>query len=191
MMAHRVCLESPEWLRVRVAATPMLPADIEGRMRFVIDLAAANAAAGTGGPFGAAVIEETSGRLVAAGVNRVVPARCSAAHAEIVALAMAQQTLGTHDLGDARLPALTLVSSTEPCAMCLGAIPWAGVKRLVCGARDEDARAAGFDEGDKPADWVACLARRGVHVRRDVCRAAAAQVLLDYVAAGGVVYNGG
>ena len=74
--------------------------------------------------------------------------------------------------------------------MCLGAIPWSGVRRVVCGARDADARAVGFDEGDKPTDWVAGLMRRGIDVQRDVCRAAATQVLRDYVAGGGVFYNG-
>ena len=40
-----------------------------------------------------------------------------------------------------------MVASTQPCAMCLGATPWSGIRRLVCGARDEDAEEIGFDEG--------------------------------------------
>jgi tRNA(Arg) A34 adenosine deaminase TadA len=68
----------------------------------------------------------------------------------MVAIMIAQKILGNFDLGDASVPAYELVTSTEPCAMCLGATPWSGVRGLVCGARDEDASAVGFDEGSKP-----------------------------------------
>ncbi len=110
-------------------------------------------------------------------------------HAEIVAIMVAQKIMGTFDLGAAGLPPLELVSSTEPCAMCLGAVVWSGVRRLVCGARDGDARAIGFDEGPKPDDWIAALKARGIAVRRDVGRQAAMGVLKHYVACGGLVYN--
>lgn len=155
-------------------------------MRFVIDLAAANVADG-GGPFGAAIFDR-EGRLIAPGVNRVVPASTPIAHAEIVAIAMAGQRLGTWDLGSAG--AFELVTTTEPCAMCLGAVPWSGVKRLVCGARDEDARAVGFDEGHKPSDWVERLGADGIEIIRDVERTGAAKVLSDYASGGGSIYNG-
>jgi tRNA(Arg) A34 adenosine deaminase TadA len=157
-------------------------------MEWVIGLAERNVAEGTGGPFAAAVFDFDTGGLIAPGVNRVVAARCSAAHAEIVALATAQARLGHHDLGAPGLPRCELVASTAPCAMCLGAIPWSGVRRLVCGAREEDARAIGFDEGDKPADWAGALQRRGIEVERDVCRPAAVALLQQYAAGGGVIY---
>jgi tRNA(Arg) A34 adenosine deaminase TadA len=73
--------------------------------------------------------------------------------------------------------------------MCMGAVPWCGIGRLLCGARDTDARAAGFDEGDKPADWGDAYRRRGIAVTRDCLRAAASAVLLDYAAAGGLIYG--
>ena len=73
--------------------------------------------------------------------------------------------------------------------MCMGSIPWSGVRRLVCGARDEDARRVGFDEGPKARDWVQALTARGIAVVRDVCRQEAAAVLLDYARCGGPVYN--
>jgi tRNA(Arg) A34 adenosine deaminase TadA len=159
-------------------------------MRFVVGLARENVSRGTGGPFGAAVFEMETGRLVAPGVNMVVTAGCSVWHAEIVALAMAQEALGAYDLGGDGMPPCELVTSTEPCAMCLGAIPWSGVRRVVCGAREEDATAIGMDEGAKPADWVDAFERRGIEVVRDVCREEAAAVLRDYAACGGVIYNG-
>jgi tRNA(Arg) A34 adenosine deaminase TadA len=64
--------------------------------------------------------------------------------------------------------------------MCFGAIPWSGVRQLVCGARASDAEAIGFDEGPKPARWVAALEARGIKVVRDIQRAEARAVLREY-----------
>ncbi len=163
---------------------------VEHRVEMVVALARANVVHGTGGPFAAAVFDLDRKALVAPGVNLVVPASCSVAHAEIMAIMLSQQIMGTHDLGSPELPRLELVSSTEPCAMCMGAIPWSGIPRLVCAARGEDAVAIGFDEGAKPVQWQAELERRGIAVVRDVRRNEAAAVLRDYVAGGGEVYNG-
>ena len=136
------------------------------------------------------MFESASGRLVAAGVNRVVPTSCSVAHAEMMALMAAQRVVGSHDLGGAGMPVYELVTSVEPCAMCFGAIPWSGVRSVVCGATDDDARAIGFDEGPKLADWVAALTSRGISVHCGVARDAAKAVLLDYQREGGPIYNG-
>ncbi len=163
---------------------------VVNRAAFVVALSREHVLRGTGGPFAAAVFDPQHGMLVAPGVNLVVPSACSSAHAEIVALSIAQQITGSHDLGAAGLPLLELVSSTEPCAMCMGAVPWSGVRRLVCCARGEDAEAIGMDEGTKPADWEAALTARGITVVRDVCREGAAAVLRDYAAQGGAIYNG-
>lgn len=180
-------LELPDFLAAANAAGLVLPTE-EERMAFVIALARQNINAG-GGPFGAAVFERCSGRMVAAGVNRVIASHCSSAHAEIIALSLAQQRLGGYDLGSSKLPAHELVSSVEPCVMCLGAVLWSGVRYLVCGARDGDARAVGFDEGPKPAAWVDELRQRGIEVTLDVLREPAVAVLRDYAAGGGLVYN--
>jgi len=75
--------------------------------------------------------------------------------------------------------------------MCFGAVPWSGVTRLVCGARDEDARSIGFDEGPKLANWVEALEQRGITVVRDVLREQAANVLREYADTGGTIYNPG
>ena len=174
----------PAWLRAR--AKPGRGA--QARMQLAIALARENATRGSGGPFGAAVFERASGRLVAVGVNLVVASGCSHAHAEMVALALAERARGGFDLGAAGLPAHELVASSEPCAMCFGAIPWSGVRSLLCGARARDAEAIGFDEGAKPARWVAALERRGISVRRDVLRAEAREVLESYARSGGIVY---
>lgn len=157
-------------------------------MRFVIELSRLNIENG-GGPFGAAIFDMQSHRLISAGVNMVIGASCSMAHAEMVALSLAQQQLGQYDLGAAGLPRLELVSSCEPCAMCFGALPWSGIRHLACGARDADARAIGFDEGPKHPQWRNELEQRGISVSTDICRSEAKVVLDAYAASGGVIYN--
>ena len=156
------------------------------RMRFAIALSAGNVEHDTGGPFGAAVFESDTGRVVSAGVNLVIPGGASILHAETVALTLAQRALGTHDLASAG--DYELVTSCEPCAMCLGAIPWSGVRRLVCGAIEADARLAGFDEGVKPQPWTAALDHADIEVRTQVLRDEAVAVLRDYAASGKPVY---
>ncbi len=178
----------PEWFGSEATTPGPIPA-IEARMEFVIGLARANIRHRTGGPFGAAVFD-AAGNLVAAGVNLVETANCSILHAEMVAIALAQKSLGRYDLSDGNRLAYELVSSAEPCAMCFGAVPWSGVSRLVCGARDADARAIGFDEGPKTALWQEALAERGIAVVRDVLRKEATAVLNDYRDEGGIIYNG-
>jgi len=185
-----VCVRLPDWLKNFVATSPEVFPNVEDRMRFVISLARQNVQRTTGGPFASAVFDH-SGRLIAPGVNMVVTSNCSVLHAEIVALVLAQKTLGRYDLSDEGRLHYDLVAAAEPCAMCFGAVPWSGVRRLVCGARDEDARAIGFDEGPKLDDWVAELNSRGIAVVRDVLREEAAAVLREYGAAGGTIYNSG
>jgi tRNA(Arg) A34 adenosine deaminase TadA len=180
-------LRLPRWLRQGARPERERFASIEERMRFAVALAQQNIGNRTGGPFGAAVFEADTGQLISVGVNLVETSNCSLAHAEMLALALAQQALGTYDLGGGET-ACELVTSAEPCAMCLGAIPWSGVRRVVCGAHGEDAGAIGFDEGAKPADWVGELRRRGIEVVRDVLREEARAVLQQYAAGGGHIY---
>jgi tRNA(Arg) A34 adenosine deaminase TadA len=184
-----ISVSLPEWVAPFLAEQPTHYPTLEARMGLVIELARRNSAENSGGPFAAAIFDMRDGRLVAPGVNRVVPTRCAIAHAEMVAIALAGQLLGNHDLGAPDMPPYELVASTEPCAMCFGAVPWSGVRHLVCGARDEDARAIGFDEGPKMAHWPETLEERGIRVTRDICREEAAQVLRDYKQQGGPIYN--
>lgn len=158
-------------------------------MDFVIEASEANIEAETGGPFAAAVFEIDTGRLVSLGVNLVLALNLSVFHAEIVAMTLAQRKLKTFDLGGQNLPRHELVTSTEPCAMCFGAIPWSGIVRVVSGARNADARRIGFDEGPKPRAWRAALEQRGIEVMSDIQRNKAKAVLSNYVRCGGQIYN--
>jgi tRNA(Arg) A34 adenosine deaminase TadA len=181
-------LRLPEWLERRLGAETRRFASADERMTFVLELAERNVVERTGGPFGAAVFARASGELLAAGVNVVVASGLSLAHAEVVAVALAQRAHGSFDLSSADVE---LVTSAEPCWMCLGALHWAGVRSVVVGARDADVRAIGFDEGHKPRDWAAEFAGKGVAVRCDVQREAAIRVLARYRELGLPIYNAG
>lgn len=154
-------------------------------MRLVIHLARGNIEHGTGGPFAAAVFDKDH-RLVAVGLNLVDTLKCSSAHAEIIALSLAEQRIGDYHLGKD----YELVVTAEPCAMCAGAIPWSGIGRLVTSATDQDIRDIGFDEGAKPDDWRTPLLDRGIEVSSEVLRQESAALLQQYKAQGGPIYNG-
>ena len=162
--------------------------DIKARMSFVIEASRLNVTHKTGGPFAAAVFEKNSGKLISLGVNLVTTQNLSVLHAEIVAISIAQRELDIYDLGSNDTE-YELVTSTEPCAMCLGAIPWSGVKRVISGASDSDARAIGFDEGPKIADWKAALNERSIEVIEKIGRKDASDVLQLYSLSGGHLYN--
>ncbi len=179
----------PDWID-EIVDSGRAYREVEDRMRLAIGLARENVQRGTGGPFGAAVFESGSGRLVGIGMNLVVECDNSILHAEIVALMIAERAVGSYTLGADGLPDHDLVASCNPCAMCLGAALWSGVRRIVTGATREDATAFGFDEGPVfPASYQ-YLERRGVAFVRGVLREEAREVLRLYRDGGGIVYNG-
>ncbi|MES2207504.1 MAG: nucleoside deaminase [Pseudomonadota bacterium] len=178
----------PSWLEGFAQAHPFQQT-VTDRMAFVIEASQRNIEEGTGGPFAAAIFEKESGKLVSLGVNLVTTEGLSILHAEIVACSIAQKKLNTYDLGNTLLPTHELVTSTEPCAMCLGSIPWSGVKYVVTGATDADARNIGFDEGAKIANWQDALRQRGIDVVTGIHREKAARVLEHYLARQGNIYN--
>lgn len=164
---------------------------LEERMKWVIAASRKNVEEETGGPFAAAIFEQESGALLSLGVNLVTTEEMSILHAEMVAIAIAERKLGSHDLGRSGLPDYELVTSTEPCAMCLGAIPWSGVRHVATAAFTKDAEAVGFDEGAKPEQWMQALKTRSIEVSSGIEREAAREVLQFYQQQGGVIYNGG
>jgi tRNA(Arg) A34 adenosine deaminase TadA len=124
---------------------------------------------------------------VAVGVNRVQPLSNSALHAEVTALMLAEAAVGSFTLRD---PPHALFTSCAPCAMCLGASLWSGVRRVVYGATRDDAAALGFDEGPVFDASYAYLEARGVRVVHGLLRAEAGAAFDAYRAAGGAIYNG-
>ena len=178
MLPLQIHLTLPPWL-ADVADTSRRYLDDEDRVALAIELSRRNVEHGSGGPFGAAVFDG-EGRLVAAGVNRVVPQSCSVAHAEMMAYMAAQQRLQRFRLNEDG-GRYVLATSAQPCCQCYGATVWAGIDELLIGARAEDVESlTDFDEGPLPGDWIGELERRGIAVRRDILREQARAVLAAY-----------
>jgi len=160
------------------------------KMRVAVELSRLNVLYKTGGPFGAAIFNRDNHQLVSVGVNIVVEEMCSMAHAEVIAIALAQKSCGCYDLGGDREVSYVLASSAQPCVMCFGSILWSGVKELICGALVEDVeKIVGFDEGPLPENWKQELLKREITVTTGILKEEALKVLELYVQEGGIVYN--
>lgn len=184
-------LTMPDWFAGLAADLPDAVPALEDRMAIVNDLARRNVEQDTGGPFSAGVFERDTGRIVALGVNRVVPLNKSCIHAEFMALSLAQEALGTWDLGADGLPAHQLVVNWRPCVMCFGSTLWSGVVDMVlAGAGPELEELTGFDEGPIHPDWQGQLAARGITLTMDVGRDDAIAVFRAFRDSGALVYNG-
>ena len=193
-------IELPAWLSQFVSSSAFRAGDLApdtdtARMQWAIDLARRNIAEKTGGPFAALIVEESTGQWVAAGVNLVVTSGLSVAHAETVAIMLAQREAATFDLAGRPPQRYTLYATGQPCIMCFGVIWWSGITKLVCGARGEDVESlTSFREGPLPTNWPALLSQRPhvpIEIIRDIERPAACEVLRAYTAAGHPVYNPG
>ena len=191
MLYAQVHLTLPAWVHEAVDTARTHASDAD-KVAFAIELSKRNVEAGSGGPFGAAVFGPDD-RIIAVGVNRVVPHACSVAHAEMMAYMLAQgrtQRLRLNrDADDNAIGPITLATSSQPCCQCYGATVWAGIDRLLIGARAEDVmQLTEFDEGPLPADWIGELNRRDIEVVRDIERDAACDVLRAYGEGGGARY---
>lgn len=108
--------------------------------RVLLEMAIETALSGIdegGGPFGAVIT--CGGKVIAKEYNKVVKMSDPTAHAEILAIRKASKLLKTHNL-----KGCTLYSSCEPCPMCIGAIYWAGIDRVVYASDRNQAEEAGF-----------------------------------------------
>ena len=108
-------------------------------MREAIRLSIENVQSGNGGPFGTVIVK--NGKIIASGVNKVTQSSDPTAHAEIVAIRSACETLGTF-----QLVGCEIYCSCEPCPMCLGAIYWARPDRIYFANTREDAADINFDD---------------------------------------------
>jgi tRNA(Arg) A34 adenosine deaminase TadA len=185
--ATTVSIHLPEWINERVEWQRPLTSDQE-KMALTLTLAQENVRRKTGGPFASIIVHRHSGLLLSVGVNQVVPQNNSTLHGEVLAIMFGEQRLQQFSLGLAE--EYELFTSCEPCAMCMGAVLWSGVKRLVCAATGDDARAIGFDEGPVFESSYDYLQNAGVQVQRQLLQAEGRAVLESYVANGGQLYNG-
>jgi len=114
-------------------------------------------------PFGACIVR--AGEIIASEHNVVWRESDITAHAEIHAIRQACQQLRTVDLSGA-----TIYSSVEPCPMCFSAIHWAGISRIVYGARIEDAQEAGFKELPITNEKMKREGHSKIEITKDVLR---------------------
>jgi guanine deaminase len=91
------------------------------------------------GPFGAVITKD--GKVIAESNNMVILSHDPTAHAEVLAIRKASSVLKSHDLSEC-----TVYTSCEPCPMCLGAIYWAGIKRVVYASDRHAAADSGFSD---------------------------------------------
>ena len=191
MLYAQIHLTLPAWVHDAIDVARSYDSDAD-KVALAIGLSKHNIEARSGGPFGAAVFGPDH-RILAVGVNRVLPQSCSVAHAETMACMLAQQRTQrarlNRDADGNAVGSHVLATSAQPCCQCYGATVWAGIDRLLIGARSEDVETlAGFDEGPLPADWIGELERRGIAVVRDLHRDAARAVLRAYGESGGERY---
>ncbi|HEY7162609.1 MAG TPA: nucleoside deaminase [Acidobacteriota bacterium] len=108
-------------------------------MEMAIALARQGMQSGKGGPFGCVIVrvDEVVGR----GCNEVLAKLDPTAHAEVVAIRDACKNIGNFQLDDCEV-----YTSCEPCPMCLGALYWARVKKVVYANTRYDAAAIEFDD---------------------------------------------
>lgn len=104
-----------------------------------IELARSGMESGSGGPFGSVVVKD--GKIIGEGSNEVTSTNDPTAHAEVVAIRRACETIGTFELDGS-----VIYASCEPCPMCLAAIYWSRAERIYIACDREDAAKAGFDD---------------------------------------------
>jgi len=113
----------------------------EDRMHLAraIELARTTMRMNRGGPFGAVIVR--AGAILGQGANSVLGMSDPTAHAEVVAIRDASARIRSFSLKGS-----TIYASSEPCPMCLAAIYWARIDRIVYAASCDVAAAAGFDD---------------------------------------------
>jgi tRNA(Arg) A34 adenosine deaminase TadA len=128
-------------------------------------------------PFGAVIVRD--GNVVAATHNTVWRDGDPTAHAEVNCIRAAAKALATIDL-----KGCTMYSTCEPCPMCLAAIHWAKIDRVVFGAGIADAAAAGFHELHVAARMLAAMGRSPLLVESDLLREECARLFAQWREAG-------
>lgn len=137
------------------------------------------------GPFVAAVYDR-AGNLVVETANSVVNGQCSHNHAEMNAIHLAEEKLGTYNLGPHHL---RLYVTAEPCVMCMGGIMWSGIEEVYYGVPSKQVEEiTGFDEGYKP-DWLTAFRKRGITVYGNIAPEAGEKALHQYMDEGRIVYK--
>ncbi len=124
-----------------------------------VEMAAANAGSGKGGPFGAIIVKD--GKVIGCGVNRVTGTNDPTAHAEVMAIRDACKNTNSFKLEGA-----AIYASCEPCPMCLSAIYWARISNIYYAADNTDAAKAGFDDSYIYKEVRLPLEKRSIPIKK-------------------------
>lgn len=189
MKMPAIKIDLPFWVESFVDWGRQYASD-EEKISLAINLAVENVLQSTGGPFGAAIFDSQAGKILSVGMNQVLRSNNSCLHAEVTAIMMAQATLDSYSLNAPGMPRYEMFTSCEPCCMCLGAILWSGLNRVVCAATKDDASRIGFDEGPVYESSYEYLRSRGIDVKRGLMNKEAVKAFDLYIERGGVIYNG-
>jgi tRNA(Arg) A34 adenosine deaminase TadA len=120
-----------------------------------VQLARENVAIG-GGPFGAVIVKD--GEVVAESANQVIAIPDPTAHAEVQTIRLAAKNINSFNLSGT-----TLYTSCEPCPMCLGAIYWSRISRVVFASDRHDADLAGFRDDELYEAMTQAPEERKIH----------------------------
>lgn len=143
--------------------------NLEDAMRRAIEIAHAGVRAGQA-PFGSVLLRDS--KLLAEAHNTTRSDCDPTAHAEVNVIRRAAHALGSTDCSNS-----VLVTTCEPCPMCLAAAYWAGVSHVVFGATIKDATAAGFDQLDLAASELAARGARRMSVQGSYLRTQCLELL--------------
>ena len=185
-----VLLDLPQWSLGYFNSHSSFDSDAS-KMSAAIYLSRLNVSHETGTPFAATIVNRADNKLVSIGVNSVLRLNNCALHGETMAIMMANAALESCSLKMENGPGYELFTSCEPCAMCLGAIFWSGVTRVVWAATRDDAERLGYDEGPVFAASHEYLRQRGITLEHmPSMRQTAVDVLQEYRASMGWALDG-
>lgn len=134
----------------------------EHYLREAIELAYANLERG-GRPFGAVVVKD--GEIIATGVNEVLTTNDPTAHAELIAVRSASQTLGSSDLSGC-----AVYASGQPCPMCMAAMRLAGVGEVVYAYSNDDGAPYGLSSAAAYADLAKPFSEQSMKISYEPVR---------------------
>lgn len=128
-------------------------------MRRAIEISRTRMEANQGGPFGAVIVRD--GKIIAEGHNMVTSANDPTAHAEVVAIRNACETIENFSLDGCEI-----YTSCEPCPMCLAAIFWARIEKIYYANSRHDAADIGFDDAALYEEVTRPLHERAVPIEQ-------------------------
>ncbi len=134
-----------------------------------------------GGPFGACIVKNNE--IITIAHNKVLKNNCAIYHAEMEAIRLASEKLGTWNLKGCKI-----YSTTEPCPMCFSAIHWAQIDEVIYGTSISDVKALGFNELTISSEIMKEIGKSPVKIKKDFMREDCLKLLDDWSLTKGQLY---